>query len=170
MVQGKSPQLWKLGGSALPASPSLQSATYPHLKRKRKPPGCPFKWLDLNPMSSTSAPTPHRPGTGRGTSSCATEPVSPRVPHPLWRRGGTRPSGNQFSPHPVPQAAHSILSQAGAGMGEVGRKEENSLASSGADPPGNSRPGRDHRPKPPGEGAEGSRSVCGLCPFSSSQV
>lgn len=73
-------------------------------------------------MSSTSAPTQHRPGTGRGTSSCAEEPVSPSVPHPFWRRGGTRPSGNQFSPHPVPQAAHSILSQAWAGMGEGERR------------------------------------------------
>lgn len=144
----------------MPISPWPLIGHHPHLGLTRKPPtpSFPFKWLDLDHhgihLCSNSAQVLGQPGAPLVVPRNWTQPQGPPPPVEGQEGARTRPSGNQFSPHPVPQAAHSILSQAGAGMGEAGPGEETSLASSGADPPGSSRPGRDHRPKPPGEGGQ----------------
>lgn len=128
---------------------------HPHLGLYKEPPPLQL-WLPLQ--------------NGWTSLARGKEPNSARVPHCFWGgKRGPEPGPLGTSSHPIPSCStgftfHSESSRGRNGGGRVRGGEKSGLLWGGSR--GNSRPGRDHRPK----GLEGSCPVCGSFPFSSPQV
>lgn len=131
-------------GCSACSGPGLHSPPAPaRITRKSPALAAPANGQTWTPMAPTSAPT------WCGTWVAFLTPFGGG-----WE--GTGASPLELVPTPSCSTGCTFHSESSRrrGLGEVRQRGGGSLASSGADPPGSSRPGRDYRPNQQGEGRQ----------------